>query len=54
MTVVTGASQHVPHYRDGEPPHRESGLRVGFSAVRTPAGQRFRESRISLARTREV
>lgn len=47
-------SQHVHYYRDGEPPHRETGLDVAFSAVRTPAGWRFRESRISLAWTREL
>jgi 3-phenylpropionate/cinnamic acid dioxygenase small subunit len=48
------ANQLVHYYRTGEPPHLQSGLTAGFSAVRTPAGWRFRESRISLAWTREL
>ncbi|MFH8371615.1 nuclear transport factor 2 family protein [Streptomyces sp. NPDC018031] len=36
-------------YRDGEPPYRTSGLRVACIAVRTPAGWRFSETRITLA-----
>jgi len=43
------ANQLVTYYRTGEPPHRRSGLRLAYSAVRTPAGWRFREGRITLA-----
>lgn len=47
------ANQLVSFYRDGEPPHQESALRTACTAVRTPAGWRFRESRITLAWTRK-
>lgn len=47
------ANQLVYSYRDGAPPHRTSGLRTECSAVRTPAGWRFREMRISVAWTHE-
>jgi limonene-1,2-epoxide hydrolase len=50
---AASASQLVYYYRDDEPPHRTSGLRVSYAAVRTPAGWRFREGRITLAWTRE-
>ena len=43
------ANQLVHRYRAGEPPHRESGLRLAYTAVRTPAGWRFREGRLTLA-----
>jgi len=43
------ASQLVHYYRTGEPPHRRSGLRLAYTAVRTPAGWRFREGNITLA-----
>ncbi|MFF4713379.1 nuclear transport factor 2 family protein [Streptomyces eurythermus] len=47
------ANQLVYFYRDGEPPHRTSGLRVACTTVRTPAGWRIGELRITLAWTRE-
>lgn len=43
------ANQLVHFYRDGEPPHRISGLRLAYRAVRTPAGWRFSEAQIKLA-----
>ena len=43
------ASQLVHYYRTGEPPHRRSGLRLAYVAVRTPAGWRFHEGRLTLA-----
>lgn len=45
------ANQLVYFYRDGEPPHRSSGLRLAYTAVRTPAGWRFREGGLTLAWT---
>jgi hypothetical protein len=51
--VAASANQLVYYYRDDEPPHRTSGLRLVYTAVRTPAGWRFREGRITLAWTRE-
>lgn len=48
------ANQLVYFYRDDGPPHRTSGLRVACTAVRTPAGWRFRETHITLAWTHEV
>ncbi|GAA2734440.1 nuclear transport factor 2 family protein [Streptomyces nogalater] len=47
------ANQVVYFYRDGEPPHRTSGLRVACTTVRTPAGWRIGDMRITLAWTRE-
>lgn len=47
------ANQLVYFYRDGEPPHRTSGLRVACTAVRTPAGWRFSEMHVTLAWTHE-
>jgi ketosteroid isomerase-like protein len=47
------ANQLVYFYRDGEPPHRTSGLRLDYTAVRTPAGWRFDTARIVLLWTRE-
>lgn len=43
------ANQLVYFFRDGEPPHQTSGLRVAYSAARTPAGWRFRKAQITLA-----
>jgi limonene-1,2-epoxide hydrolase len=43
------ASQVVHYYRAGEAPHRRSGLRLAYSAVRTPAGWRFQKGHVSLA-----
>jgi hypothetical protein len=48
------ADQLVYFYRDGLPPHKMSGLRLTYTAARTPAGWRFREARITLAWTRET
>jgi hypothetical protein len=47
----TSANAHVHFFRDGQAPHRTSGLRLDGLVVRTPAGWRLRESRISLAWT---
>jgi hypothetical protein len=47
------ANQLVYFYRSGEPPHRTSGLRTACTAVRTPAGWRFSDVRITLAWTNE-
>lgn len=51
--AAASANSLVYFYRDGRPPHRTSGLRMAHSAVRTPAGWRFREVRIMLAWMRE-
>jgi hypothetical protein len=51
--AAASANSLVYFYRDGRPPHQASGLRLTCAAVRTPAGWRFRESRITLAWTRE-
>lgn len=48
------ANQLVFFYRAGEEPHRRSGLRVAFAAVRTPAGWRISDMRIMLAWTYET
>jgi hypothetical protein len=47
------ANQLVYFYRDGEPPHRSSGLRVVCTAARTPGGWRFTEMAATLAWARE-
>ncbi|MBF6353582.1 nuclear transport factor 2 family protein [Nocardia higoensis] len=47
------ANSLVYFYRDGNPPHRISGLRLTCTAVRTPAGWRLRESRTTLLWMRE-
>ncbi|MEU7085297.1 nuclear transport factor 2 family protein [Streptomyces achromogenes] len=47
------AGQLVYFYRDGEPPHRTAGLRLACVTVRTPAGWRIGEMRITLAWTQE-
>jgi hypothetical protein len=46
------ANSYVHYYRDGEPPHQVSGLRITFTTIRTPEGWRVRESRIALAWSR--
>ncbi|HEY3502711.1 MAG TPA: nuclear transport factor 2 family protein [Actinocatenispora sp.] len=43
----------VYYYRDGQAPHFTGGLRQACSLVRTPAGWRLREVRITPAWTRE-
>lgn len=45
--------QLVYFYRDGEPTHRTAGLRLACVTVRTPAGWRIGEMRITLAWTQE-
>jgi hypothetical protein len=45
------ANQLVHYYRTGEPPHRRSGLRLAYRAVRTPGGWRFRQGQLTLAWT---
>jgi ketosteroid isomerase-like protein len=47
-------NQLVHYYRPGLPPHRRSGLRATYVAVRTPNGWRFRDGRITLAWTQDV
>ncbi|MGA6164381.1 nuclear transport factor 2 family protein [Amycolatopsis magusensis] len=47
------ANQLVFFYREGEPPHRNSGLRVSATALRTPEGWRIGETRIALSWMRE-
>jgi 3-phenylpropionate/cinnamic acid dioxygenase small subunit len=47
------ANQVVYFYRDGEAPHRTSGLRVACATVRTAAGWRIRDMRITVAWTHE-
>lgn len=49
--ATASANQLVYFYRDGEPPHQKSALRLANTAVRTPAGWRFSETRITLAWT---
>jgi hypothetical protein len=49
--VEASANQVVHYYRTGEPLHRSSGLRLAYTAARTPAGWRFREGQIRLAWT---
>ncbi|GAA3038214.1 nuclear transport factor 2 family protein [Streptosporangium longisporum] len=51
--AAASANSLVYFYRDGRAPHRTSGLRLTCTAVRTPAGWRFRESQITPAWTRE-
>jgi ketosteroid isomerase-like protein len=46
---AASANSLVYFYRDGQAPHLTSGLRLACTAVRTPAGWRFRETRIMLA-----
>jgi hypothetical protein len=50
--VLASANQVVYYYRTGEPSDRSSGLRMAYTVVRTPAGWRFREGRLTLAWTR--
>ncbi|MGP4112178.1 nuclear transport factor 2 family protein [Streptomyces sp. 4N509B] len=50
-----GAAAHqlVFFFRDGQPPHRSSGLRLSYGAVRTPDGWRVDEAHIVPAFIRE-
>ena len=45
--AAASANQLVSFYRDGEP-HRRTGLRLKYTAVRTPAGWRFDQANIGL------
>jgi ketosteroid isomerase-like protein len=47
--AVATANQLVYVYRDGRSPHQTSGLRLTYTAVRTPSGWRFREAKLALA-----
>lgn len=51
--AAASAYSLVHYYRDGQAPHFTGGLRMTGTAVRTPAGWRFREQRITPAWTRE-
>lgn len=50
--AAVSAYSLVFYYRDGQAPHFTGGLRMGGIAVRTPAGWRFREQRITPLWTR--
>ncbi|WP_248966219.1 nuclear transport factor 2 family protein [Sphaerisporangium perillae] len=51
--AAASANSLVYYYRDGQAPHFTGGLRLAGTVVRTPAGWRFREQRITPAWTRE-
>ncbi|GAA4256317.1 nuclear transport factor 2 family protein [Dactylosporangium darangshiense] len=51
--AAVSANSLVYYYRDGQAPHFTGGLRLAGTVVRTPAGWRFREQRITPAWTRE-
>jgi 3-phenylpropionate/cinnamic acid dioxygenase small subunit len=51
--AAASANSIVYYYRDGQAPHFTGGLRLGCTAVRTPAGWRLSEVRITPAWTRE-
>lgn len=51
--AAASANSLVYYYRDGQPPHLTSGLRLTATTVRTPAGWRLGEIRIALAWTRK-
>jgi 3-phenylpropionate/cinnamic acid dioxygenase small subunit len=51
--AAVSANSLVYYYRDGQAPHFTGGLRLAGIVVRTPAGWRFREQRITPAWTRE-
>ena len=42
------ANQLVTFYRQGTAPHKRTGLRLKYQAVRTPEGWRFQEANINL------
>lgn len=42
--ATASANSLVHFYRDGQPPHRTSGLRLNCTVTRTDAGWRLRES----------
>ncbi|MEV1005943.1 nuclear transport factor 2 family protein [Streptomyces sp. NPDC049881] len=47
------ANQLVSFFREGEPPHKESGLRVACTAERTAEGWRFDGMEVTLLWTRD-
>ncbi len=47
--AAASANSLVYFYRDGQAPHLASGLRLACTVVRTPAGWRIRESRMTVA-----
>ncbi|MQY07360.1 nuclear transport factor 2 family protein [Actinomadura macrotermitis] len=47
--AAVSANSIVHFYRDGQAPYLTNGLRLACVAVRTPAGWRLREYRITLA-----
>jgi 3-phenylpropionate/cinnamic acid dioxygenase small subunit len=51
--AAASANSLVYYYRDGQAPHFTGGLRLAGTVVRTPAGWRIREQRITPAWTRE-
>ncbi len=51
--ATTSAYSLVYFYRDGRPPHQTSGLRLAYTARRTPAGWRLSEGQVTLAWKRE-
>jgi hypothetical protein len=46
--AAASANSVVYFFRDGEAPHRTSGLRLACTATRTPDGWRLSESRTKL------
>ncbi|MEV1001606.1 nuclear transport factor 2 family protein [Nonomuraea sp. NPDC050202] len=50
--AAASANSLVYYFRDGQAPHFTGGLRLAATAVRTPAGWRLREVRITPAWTR--
>jgi 3-phenylpropionate/cinnamic acid dioxygenase small subunit len=51
--AAVSANSIVYYYRDGQAPHFAGGLRLTSATVRTPAGWRIREVRITPAWTRD-
>lgn len=51
--AAVAANSFVYYYRDGEAPHFTGGLRIASTVVRTSAGWRISEQRITPAWTRE-
>jgi 3-phenylpropionate/cinnamic acid dioxygenase small subunit len=51
--ATVAANSLVYYYRDGQAPHFTGGLRMAGTVVRTPAGWRIREQRITPEWTRE-
>jgi ketosteroid isomerase-like protein len=47
--ATASANELVYFYRDGQPPHRTSGLQLAYAAERTPVGWRLTKATIKLA-----